>query len=107
MWKIYLHPRYVLNKGNYHEFIFMALHYIFAYEIGIVNYLITVWLASMYIFGNFALSHTHLPVTTGPLHWVEFALLHTMDVQPSWWCDWWMAYLNYQVRTLQFYKRIL
>lgn len=28
---------------------------------------------------------------------VEYSLLHTMDVQPSWLCDWWMAYLNYQI----------
>jgi fatty acid desaturase len=36
-------------------------------------------------------------VTNEPLHWVEYALLHTVDVQHSWWCDWWMGYLNYQI----------
>jgi len=97
MWKIYLHPRYVLQRGQYHQFLFMAGHYIFAYHMGFLNYIVTVWMASVYIFGNFSLSHTHLPVTQGPLHWVEYALLHTMDIQPSWWCDWWMAYLNYQI----------
>ena len=99
LWKFYLHPRYIINKGikQYHQILFMALHYALAYNLGVVNYVITVWLGSMYIFGNFSLSHTHLPVTTGPLHWVEFALLHTMDIQPSTWCDWWMAYLNYQI----------
>lgn len=99
MWKTYLHPRYVLNKGKgaYIQLLFMALHYTLAYQVGLLNYILSVWLASMYIFGNFSLSHTHLPVTNGPLHWVEYALSHTMDIQPSWWCDWWMAYLNYQI----------
>jgi fatty acid desaturase 2 (delta-6 desaturase) len=39
-----------------------------------------------------------LPVTKDEtLHWVEYALLHTVDIEPSWWCDWWMSYLNYQI----------
>ncbi len=97
MWKIYLHPRYVILKGQYAQLLFMAGHYYLAYQIGFFPYILTVWLASIYIFGNFSLSHTHLPVTSGPLHWVEYALLHTMDIQPSFWCDWWMAYLNYQI----------
>ncbi|ODN03474.1 Fatty acid desaturase 2 [Orchesella cincta] len=97
MWKLYLHPRYVIQKGTYTQLLFMALHYTMAYHVGFLNYIITVWLASIYIFGNFSLSHTHLPVTDGPLHWVEYALSHTMDIEPSGWCDWWMAYLNYQI----------
>lgn len=52
---------------------------------------------SIYLFGNFALSHTHLPVTTEPTHWVEYGLLHTADVEQRPWCDWWMGYLNYQI----------
>lgn len=96
-WKLFLHPRYVIQKGTYLQLVFMGLHYAMAWQIGFVNYIITVWLGSMYIFGNFSLSHTHLPVTEGKLHWVEYALSHTMDIEPSWWCDWWMAYLNYQI----------
>lgn len=97
MWKMYLHPRYILLKKQYIQYLFMGLHYVLAYQLGFWNYMTSVWLASMYIFGNFSLSHTHLPVTSGPLHWVEYALSHTMDIQPSWWCDWWMAFLNYQI----------
>jgi len=97
MWKLYLHPRYVLTKGTYLQLVFMGAHYILAYNMGFFNYMVSVWLASIYIFGNFSLSHTHLPVTSGPLHWVDYSLVHTMDIQPSWWCDWWMAYLNYQI----------
>ncbi|CAG7838281.1 unnamed protein product [Allacma fusca] len=97
MWKLYLHPRYVIQRKRYHELFFMILHYAFAYSVGFFPYMTSVWLASIYIFGNFSLSHTHLPVTQGPLHWVEYAFLHTLDIETSWWCDWWMAYLNYQI----------
>ena len=58
MWKLYLHPRYVILKGTYLQLVFMGLHYLTAYQVGFVNYIIAVWLASIYIFGNFALSHT-------------------------------------------------
>jgi len=97
MWKLYLHPRYILQKGTYLQLVFMGLHYAMAYQMGFLYYFLSLWFASIYIFGNFALSHTHLPVTNGPVHWVEYALLHTMDVSPTFWCDWWMAYLNYQI----------
>jgi fatty acid desaturase 2 (delta-6 desaturase) len=96
-WKLFLHPRYVLKKGTYIQLLFMGLHYILAYNVGFLTYMLSVWLASIYIFGNFSLSHTHLPVTEKSLHWVEYSLLHTMDIQPSFLVDWWMAYLNYQI----------
>ena len=96
-WKLYLTPVHIFRKGKYHELIFIGLHYCFAYQIGLVNFLLIVWLASAYMLGNFALSHTHLPVTDESLHWVEYALRHTVDIQPSWWCDWWMGFLNYQI----------
>ena len=88
----------VLRTGHYHELPVMLLHYVaFVYPMGGIPYLLSVWLMSIYMLGNFALSHSHLPLAEGPLHWVEYAFLHTVDVQPSWWCDWWMGYLNYQV----------
>jgi len=97
-WKIYLHPRYCIKKGAYFDILFMTLHYIAVYyTIGIVPYLITLWLSSIYFLGNFTLSHTHLPVTDEPLHWVEYSLLHTMNIQPGPICNWWMGYLNFQI----------
>lgn len=54
---------------------------------------------AMYIFTNFALSHTHLP-TTNPdecVHWVKYASAHTTNLQPGVVCNWWMCYLNYQI----------
>jgi fatty acid desaturase 2 (delta-6 desaturase) len=35
MWKLYLHPRYVLTKGTYPQLLFMALHYATAYQVSI------------------------------------------------------------------------
>ncbi|CAL8112295.1 unnamed protein product [Orchesella dallaii] len=54
-------------------------------------------IAISYLFFNFGLSHTHLPVTDKPTHWVEHGLVHTADVDQRPWCDWWMGYLNYQI----------
>lgn len=28
---------------------------------------------------------------------VEYSANHTTNCAPSWWCDWWMSYLNYQI----------
>ena len=76
----------------------MLLHYAaFVYPMGVIPYLLSFWLMTVYMLGNFSLSHTHLPLAEGQLHWVEYAFLHTTDIEPSWWCDWWMGYLNYQV----------
>jgi len=97
-WKLYLHPRYAFKKGRYSDLFFMAVHYYLAFKTGgPLLYAMGMWFTSVYIFVNFALSHTHLPVTEEPLHWVEYSLSHTVDIQPSWWCDWWMCYLNYQI----------
>jgi len=97
LWKLYLHPRHVLKRRAGIQIVCMTLHYGIAYQFGLANYLCSCWLASMYMFSSFAVSHTHLPVNTGKLHWVEYALMHTMDVSPVFWCDWWMGYLNYQI----------
>merc|ERR1711924_44764 len=55
--------------------------------------------AASYIFTNFSLSHTHLPVTEADefVHWVEYAAKHTTNISPSPLCNWWMANLNFQV----------
>ena len=76
----------------------MVLHYIVALHLfGPINFFFGTWLATIWIFGTFTLSHSHLPVTTKKLHWVEYSLLHTVNIEPSWWCDWVMGYLNYQI----------
>jgi fatty acid desaturase len=75
----------------------MLGHYVLAYQIGFLPWLLSTWFMSVYLFGNFSLSHTHLPVTSEPTHWVEYSLVHTADIRPSLLCDWWMGYLNYQI----------
>lgn len=75
----------------------MMGHYAFAYQVGLWPYLVSLWAGSIYLFVNFSLNHTFLPVTTEPTHWVEYSLLHTADVEQRPWCDWWMGFLNYQI----------
>lgn len=75
----------------------MIGHWLFLGQIGFWPGVISSWVISVYLFLNFTLSHTHLPVTTEPTHWVEYSLLHTADVEQTPWCDWWMGYLNYQI----------
>ncbi|CAL8129225.1 unnamed protein product [Orchesella dallaii] len=78
------------------EFIAIGIHYLIAYQIGFWP-----WIGChvmMYYLGlNFALSHTHLPVTNKPTHWVEHRLAHSADIDQRPWCNWWMGYLNYQI----------
>jgi acyl-CoA 6-desaturase (Delta-6 desaturase) len=97
MWKLYLHPRYCVQKGKFVDLALMACHYSLGYFFGWKIYLLSVWLAAIYIFGNFAMSHTHLPVTDGPLHWVEYALHHTANITSQPVTNWWMGYLNFQI----------
>ena len=96
-WKFY-HPIVAIQRKKPIEFILMTIHMSLAVTyVGFPCYFAAGWLASLYMLGNFTLSHTHLPVTESPKHWVEYAFHHTMDIHGSWWCDWWMGYLNYQI----------
>jgi fatty acid desaturase 2 (delta-6 desaturase) len=99
-WRILLNPRYAIKKRQWMDLAFMTVHYgaafiLFKEEWWI--YLIMIWGSKGYLFFHFALSHTHLPVTEEPRHWVEYCFYHTADIEPSWWCDWIMSYLNYQI----------
>jgi fatty acid desaturase len=50
-------------------------------------------IGGMYIFVNFSLSHTHLPTIDAAEfpNWIEYAANHTVNIEPSWWCNWWMG----------------
>lgn len=52
---------------------------------------------SLYLSSSFALNHTHLPITYDRKHWLEFGCLHTANVSPNWFNDWWLILLNYQI----------
>jgi len=61
--------------------------------------MVNVLIIGMALFVNFALSHTHTDIVPADktVTWVHYAASHTTNVDPSWWCDWWMGYLNYQI----------
>ncbi|XP_035716591.1 acyl-lipid (8-3)-desaturase isoform X3 [Folsomia candida] len=56
-----------------------------------------IWVAGTYLFGNFALSHSRLPVAKKQTHWVEYAFRHTANIKSSLWMDWWTGYLNFEI----------
>lgn len=97
LWCLYIHPKYVFKHRCYFQLATMLVHWWLISHLGFWPGLLSSWVLSVYLFLNFTLSHTHLPVTTEPTHWVEYSLLHTADVEQTPWCDWWMGYLNYQI----------
>ncbi|CAL8085966.1 unnamed protein product [Orchesella dallaii] len=98
-WKFNHHLKFVIKHKCWFDLFCMVCHYSLIPVLGIVNWLVITWLASIYILGNLILSHTHLPVVEEgtKLHWVEYALLNTTNVRSSWWVDWWTGHLNYQI----------
>ena len=110
-WQFYLHPRHILRTKNMYEAAALFTRYaiwtqLITLRFGLVNsallYLTYNWFASTYIFINFAVSHTHLPVVPKDdvdVDWVRYAAIHTMNVSagPLKWVDWWMSFLNYQI----------
>jgi len=90
--------RYILKYRIPEEIFAIGVHFAVSYYyLGFWPWFITNWMGIVYAFFNFGLSHTHLPVTNKPTHWVEYGLVHTVDVEHRPWCDWWMGYLNYQI----------
>jgi fatty acid desaturase 2 (delta-6 desaturase) len=67
-------------------------------------YLFYNWVASSYIFTNFAVSHTHLPVNgkDEKVDWVRYSSDYTMNCDDSFLCNWWMSYLNFQVGRISY-----
>ena len=74
--QVYLHPRHMLRTGHYDELSMLAIRYgvvgYLAANYGAAHtlccYLLYVSLGSMYIFCNFAVSHTHLPIVEADQH---------------------------------------
>jgi len=107
-WQIYLHPRHSLRAKKYGELASYLVRYVaifgvvlkdYSWPAAIGAYLLYDQVGAAYIFTNFALSHTHLPVTKADeyLHWVEYAANHTTNIQAGPICNWWMANLNFQI----------
>lgn len=109
-WQYYLHPRHIVRTKRMHtEGFMLALRHVlfygflcqgFTWTESLVLYLAYDCVASSYIFSQFALSHTHLPVSKPDeyLHWVEYSSDHTTNVScGNPFVNWWMSYLNYQI----------
>eukprot|EP00127_Corallochytrium_limacisporum_P005614 Clim_evm13s209 gene=Clim_evmTU13s209 len=108
-WQFYLHPRHSLRIKNFKELGWMVVRYMAWYALFVPKYggwnaagmyLLYVMFGAAYIFVNFAVSHTHLPVVEKndkSVNWIHFAAIHTMNAEDSWWCNWWMSYLNFQI----------
>lgn len=62
-------------------------------------YIANASIVASYFLVNFTLNHTHTPVLPADeqLDWVRFAAYHTVNVEHTLWCNWWMGYLNYQI----------
>lgn len=98
-WKFNHHIKYAYKHGHWLDLFFMATHYSLVFVLGFVDWMVLTWLVSIYILGNLILSHTHLPLVKEgqKMHWVEYAFIYTSNVRSSWWVDWWMGFLNYQI----------
>ena len=110
-WQFYLHPRHIVRTKNVAEGLSLVARYaLWTYFItgrfGVAQsallYVAYNWIAANYIFINFAVSHTHLPVVAKDdtqVDWVRYAAIHTMNVAPGplRFVDWWMSYLNFQI----------
>jgi len=100
-WALYLHPRWMIRNNKYLEFFFYALRVILIdiLVFGIWFTWLNAVIGGIYIFVNFSLSHTHLPVIPSNEFpdWVEFSAYHTTNIEPSLLCNWWMGYLNFQI----------
>jgi len=99
-WGLYLHPRHMLRRKNFLELSCYLLRWVFIIStLSPSLFLLNAFFGGFYIFLNFALSHTHKPVVRSEQYpnWIQYAANHTMNIEPSWWCDWWMGYLNYQI----------
>jgi len=110
-WQFFLHPRHVVRTKNWLEGVFMSMRYVLWYIFLVPHfggrnafllYLTYTWIGANYIFLNFALSHTHLPVVDKDdtqVDWIRYAAVYTINIKPGpfSFVNWWMGYLNFQI----------
>jgi fatty acid desaturase 2 (delta-6 desaturase) len=109
-WIFILHPINVIkNKDIFEGSLMLSSHiihtYIFqnalncSYLFAYFYFIITKWLAGIYLFGHFSTSHTFTKTVkqdTFPT-WVDYALYHTVDINTqNIFVSWIMGYLNCQ-----------
>jgi len=106
-WKLWLHLIAIWRKKALMDGGFLVLHYVLWYKafgyMGVpwmvVSHLVWGSVAGMYLFTNFALSHTHKDVLLpdGNEDWVRSAVLRTTNIRHNLLVNWWMGYLNLQI----------
>ncbi|KNC53610.1 delta-5 desaturase [Thecamonas trahens ATCC 50062] len=109
-WQFFLHPRYMIRKGKWAELFYLAVRYGgVAYfvlpHLGLAKtlmmYIGGALFGGMYIFTNFALSHTHKPVVHKgeTKDWIRFSVEHTTNISPgNWFITYFvMTHLNQQI----------
>jgi len=109
-WKVYLHPLAILRKRAWKDAIFLVLHYVVWYFAFahihngnipriVLSHLLWGSIAGVYLFTNFALSHTHKDVILPDMSedWVRCAVLRTTNINHTFLVNWFMGYLNLQI----------
>jgi fatty acid desaturase 2 (delta-6 desaturase) len=110
-WIYILHMHRMVKDKDYLNIFYVIIGHII--RISLISYitnwnifnsylynLLTFMIGGIYIFVNFSLSHTSLPIVPENEHktWLEYAFEHTYDINPqNPFINWWMSYLNCQV----------
>ena len=108
-WQFVIHPLHVLCTFNLREALWMVLR---AYLIttllrntatsmmsAVGCFFVYEWIASMYAFSTFVVSHPPLALTAKHIHahWVDNYSQHAANITPHWFTNWWMGCLNFQM----------
>jgi fatty acid desaturase len=110
-WLLYLHPRKIIRDRNATQAVIVTVGHVsrilLFMRIGEASFyqalwyhFITLWVSGVYLFGQFSLSHTFMPVieSNENPNWVRYSLEHTVDIEPqNYAVSWIMGHLNNQV----------
>jgi fatty acid desaturase len=110
-WLLYLHPRKIIRDRNITQAFIVSVGHLSRIAIfmkmgntslygALCCHFFTLWVAGVYLFGQFSLSHTFMPVveSTENPNWVRYSLEHTVDIEPdNYAVSWIMGHLNNQV----------
>jgi fatty acid desaturase len=110
-WLLYLHPRKIIRDKNVTQALIVSVGHLSRIALfmkmgnttmygALWCHFFTLWVAGVYLFGQFSLSHTFMPVveSTENPNWVRYSLEHTVDIEPdNYAVTWIMGHLNNQV----------
>jgi fatty acid desaturase 2 (delta-6 desaturase) len=110
-WLLYLHPRKIIRDRNVTQALIVSVGHVSRLALfmkmgnatiyqALWYHFFSIWVAGLYLFGHFSLSHTFMPVveTNENPNWVRYSLEHTVDIEPqNYAVSWIMGHLNNQV----------